>query len=248
MTKITSTKSETIKRLKRLMTKKGRQETGQFLVEGEHLVDEAIRAGRLVQLIIGESYAPKDTWRMDEMPVLELSDHVADLLSETEKTQGVFAVVKMAPVERKMAKVLVLDRIQDPGNLGTMIRTADAAGFDTVLLGKGTVDPYNAKVVRATQGSLFHVNVQSVELLDTLPDLKEAGFQIYGTALSKATSYEQVSFADKVALVIGNEAQGVHPDVLALCDTRVHIPVIGEAESLNAAVAAGILMYRIALQ
>lgn len=248
MAKITSTKSETIKRLKRLMTKKGRQETGQFLVEGEHLVDEAIRAGRLVQLIIGESYTPKATWRVDEMPVLELSDHVADLLSETEKTQGVFAVVKIAPVERKMSKVLVLDRIQDPGNLGTMIRTADAAGFDTVLLGKGTVDPYNAKVVRATQGSLFHVNVKAVDLLETLPELKEAGFHVYGTALSKATSYEQVRFADKVALVIGNEAQGVHPDVLGLCDSRVHIPVLGEAESLNAAVAAGILMYRIALQ
>ena len=111
MTKITSTKSETIKRLKRLMTKKGRQETGQFLVEGEHLVDEAIRAGRLVQLIMAESYSPKGTWRLEDMPVLELSDHVADLLSETEKTQGVFAVVKMTPVERKMKKVLVLDRV-----------------------------------------------------------------------------------------------------------------------------------------
>ncbi|WP_214824615.1 TrmH family RNA methyltransferase [Exiguobacterium algae] len=248
MTKITSTKSETIKRLKRLMTKKGRQETGQFLVEGEHLVDEAIRAGRLVQLIMGESYTPKETWRVNDMPVLELSDHVADLLSETEKTQGVFAVVKMAPVERTMEKVLVLDRIQDPGNLGTMIRTADAAGFDTVLLGKGTVDPYNAKVVRATQGSLFHVNVKSVDLHEFLPELKEEGFHVYGTALSKATSYEKVDFAKRMALVIGNEAQGVHPEVLALCDTRVHIPVLGEAESLNAAVAAGILMYRIALQ
>ncbi|OGX80199.1 RNA methyltransferase [Exiguobacterium sp. SH31] len=248
MTKITSTKSETIKRLKRLMTKKGRQESGQFLVEGEHLVDEAIRAGRLVQLIMGESYRPKSSWRLDEMPVLELSDHVADLLSETEKTQGVFAVVKMTPVERKMKHVLVLDRIQDPGNLGTMIRTADAAGFDTVFLGKGTVDPFNAKVVRATQGSLFHVNIQSVDLLETLPELKSLGFHVYGTALSKAKSYDQVAFNDQVALVIGNEAQGVHDDVLALCDTRVHIPVIGEAESLNAAVAAGILMYRIALQ
>ncbi|WP_396128234.1 TrmH family RNA methyltransferase [Exiguobacterium mexicanum] len=184
------------------------------MVEGEHLVDEAIRAGRLVQLIMGESYTPKGSWRLDEMPVLELSDHVADLLSETEKTQGVFAVVKMAPVERKMKHVLILDRIQDPGNLGTMIRTADAAGFDTVLLGKGTVDPFNAKVVRATQGSLFHVNVSSVDLLETLPELKSEGFQIYGTALAKATSYEQVDFSDKVALVIGNEAQGVHHDVL----------------------------------
>jgi TrmH family RNA methyltransferase len=154
----------------------------------------------------------------------------------------------MAPVERKMKHVLVLDRIQDPGNLGTMIRTADAAGFDTVLLGKGTVDPFNAKVVRATQGSLFHVNVRAVDLLETLPELKSEGFHVYGTALAKATSYEQVDFKDKVALVIGNEAQGVHNDVLDLCDTRVHIPVLGDAESLNAAVAAGILMYRIALQ
>ncbi|MCT4794097.1 MULTISPECIES: TrmH family RNA methyltransferase [Exiguobacterium] len=248
MTKITSTKSETIKRLKRLMTKKGRQESGQFLVEGEHLVDEAIRAGRLVQLIVGESYTPKRSWRLDQMPVLELSDHVADILSETEKTQGVFAVVNMSPVERKMKHVLVLDRIQDPGNLGTMIRTADAAGFDTVLLGKGTVDPYNAKAVRATQGSLFHVNVRTVDLLETLPELKSDGFHVYGTALEKAKSYDQIDFGDRVALVIGNEAQGVHADVLALCDTRVHIPMLGDAESLNAAVAAGILMYRIALR
>lgn len=248
MTKITSTKSETIKRLKRLMTKKGRQESGQFLVEGEHLVDEAIRAGRLVQLIVGESYSPKSSWRLDQMPVLELADHVADILSETEKTQGVFAVVNMSPVERKMKHVLVLDRIQDPGNLGTMIRTADAAGFDTVLLGKGTVDPYNAKAVRATQGSLFHVNVRTVDLLETLPELKSDGFHIYGTALAKAKSYDQVDFGDNVALVIGNEAQGVHADVLALCDTRVHIPMLGDVESLNAAVAAGILMYRIALR
>lgn len=248
MTKITSTKSETIKRLKRLMTKKGRQESGQFLVEGEHLVDEAIRAGRLVQLIVGESYTPKRSWRLDQMPVLELSDHVADILSETEKTQGVFAVVNMSPVERKMKHVLVLDRIQDPGNLGTMIRTADAAGFDTVLLGKGTVDPYNAKAVRATQGSLFHVNVRTVDLLETLPELKSDGLHVYGTALEKAKSYDQIDFGDRVALVIGNEAQGVHADVLALCDTRVHIPMLGDAESLNAAVAAGILMYRIALR
>lgn len=248
MTKITSAKSETIKRLKRLMTKKGRQETGQFLVEGEHLVDEAIRAGRLVQLIVAESYTPKNTWRLEQMPVLELSDHVADLLSETEKTQGVFAVVNMAPVERTMKRVLILDRIQDPGNLGTMIRTADAAGFDTVLLGKGTVDPFNAKVVRATQGSLFHVSVRAVDLVEEMPLLQAKGFHLYGTTLEKATSYEQVAFSDQVGLVIGNEAQGVHPDVLALCETRVHIPVLGEAESLNAAVAAGILMYRIALQ
>lgn len=247
MTKITSTKSETIKRLKRLTTKKGRQESGTFLVEGEHLVDEAIRAGRIRQLILSDAYTPKADWDLNKFPVLELSAHVAEVLAETETTQGVFAVVDMTSLDREMKRVLVLDRIQDPGNLGTMIRTADAAGFDTILLGKGTVDVYNAKVIRATQGSLFRMSVRTADLTEELPEMKNAGLRLYGTALQGATSFEQITFPDRVAIVIGNEAQGVAEDVLALCDERVKIPILGGAESLNAAVAAGVLMYRVTI-
>src|SRR5699024_7380004 len=142
--------------------------------------------------------------------------------------------------------LLVVDSLQDPGNLGTMIRTADAAGFEAVILGDGSVDLYNEKVIRATQGSIFHIPVFQFDLITNIPVLKQEGFRIWASALSGATSYNVLTPAEKNALVIGNEGAGVSDEVLLLADYQVKIPIYGKAESLNAGIAAGILMYYMA--
>ncbi|KPD01469.1 putative TrmH family tRNA/rRNA methyltransferase [Geobacillus sp. BCO2] len=142
-----------------------------------------------------------------------------------------------------MKTALLIDAVQDPGNLGTMIRTADAAGIDAVILGEGCADLYNAKVVRATQGSLFHLPVVNGDLAQWIARFKEQGIPVYGTALEKAVDYRTVPLSSSFALLVGNEGSGIRPELLGLTTENVYIPIYGQAESLNVAVAAGILLY-----
>src|SRR5699024_10612671 len=140
---------------------------------------------------------------------------------------------------------LLLDAIQDPGNLGAIIRTADAVGFGAVILGEETVDVFNDKVIRATQGSLFHIPVISAKLEDMIEELKEVGFTIWASTLEKATYYDELDVPKKVALILGNEGAGIRQVLLEQADTCVKIPIYGKAESLNVGIAASILMYYI---
>ncbi|WP_369813787.1 TrmH family RNA methyltransferase [Halolactibacillus sp. JCM 19043] len=140
-------------------------------------------------------------------------------------------------------KILVLDNVQDPGNVGTMIRTADAFNYDGVILGKGTVDLFNDKVIRATQGSLFHLPVVKADLQTLLPDLQARGVRLIASTLEEAVPLEEVTVPDSCAVIVGNEGSGVASDIQELSDLKVKISINGRAESLNVGVAAGILLY-----
>ena len=250
MESISSTKNEKIKELVKLQTAKGRKKAGMYLLEGEHLVEEAIKERAQIKLIVVTSNRLEDYKNLlaqADVQVLVVSQDVFHKLSMTETTQGILAVVEIVKQEilPHKGRFIVLDAVQDPGNLGTIVRTADAAGFDAVVLGTGTVDLYNDKVLRSMQGSHFHIPVFQANLQEYLPILKEKGVQVAVTALHRdSKDYSVLQGAIDVAIVVGNEGQGVSDDVIDLADIEVTIPMFGKAESLNVAIASALLMYK----
>ncbi|MGL4820369.1 MAG: TrmH family RNA methyltransferase [Bacilli bacterium] len=246
MKRIESTQNDAVKRWKKLLQRKHRYAARQFLVEGVHLVEEAARAGVIEQLIVVEgTQLPKAAGEVNAL-TYEITAAVAKEIQETETTQGIFAVCSMQfgeDVPSDVERVLLIDAVQDPGNVGTMIRTANAAGVDTVVLGKGSVDPYNAKTVRATQGAIFHTRIVQTELSEAMLELRNCNIPIYGTAIQDAVPYNTIQVRQSFALIMGNEGSGVNPSLLQQTDENVSIPIFGEAESLNVAVATGILLY-----
>jgi len=242
---ITSVKNEKVKAWKKLHKRKERVNSKTFLVEGFHLLEEAIKSDWDIQEIIIQQDMTLPDWAT-EYPVEYVSENVIAHISQTTTPQGVLAVIKMNAYEgREGNTFLILDSIQDPGNLGTIIRTADAAGMSGVILGEGTVDLYNDKVIRATQGSIFHIPVYHVKLEEELSLLKQSGYTIWATALEGAVNYNEVNPEKKVAIILGNEGAGVQPRFIAQADEVVKIPIYGKAESLNVSIAAGILMYHL---
>lgn len=240
---ITSVKNEKVKAWKKLQKRKERFHTKTFLVEGFHLLQEAKNSDWNIKEIIVQEGGELPSW-CDEFEITVVSDHVFEQITETKSPQGIAAIIQMKEMEKVVGKhTLLIDSIQDPGNLGTIIRTADAAGFDGVILGNGTVDLYNDKVIRATQGSIFHIPIYQKDLQEVIPELKADGFSIWATALEGATLYNEVSIDSKVAIVLGNEGAGVHQEIINQADNIVKIPIFGQAESLNVSIAAGILMY-----
>ena len=250
MESISSPKNEKIKELVKLQTAKGRKKAGMYLLEGEHLVEEAIKERAQIKLIVVTSNRLEDYKKLlaqADVQVLVVSQDVFHKLSMTETTQGILAVVEIVKQEilPHKGRFIVLDAVQDPGNLGTIVRTADAAGFDAVILGTGTVDLYNDKVLRSMQGSHFHIPVFQANLQEYLPILKEKGVQVAVTALHRdSKDYSVLQGATDVAIVVGNEGQGVSDDVIDLADVVVTIPMFGKAESLNVSIASALLMYK----
>ena len=250
MESISSTKNEKIKELVKLQTAKGRKKAGMYLLEGEHLVEEAIKERAQIKLIVVTSNRLEDYQNLlaqTDVQLLVVSQDVFYKLSMTETTQGILAVVEIVKQEMlpHKGRLIVLDAVQDPGNLGTIVRTADAAGFDAVVLGTGTVDLYNDKVLRSMQGSHFHIPVFQANLQEYLPILKEKGVQVAVTALHRdSKDYSVLQGATDVAIVVGNEGQGVSSDVIELADVLVAIPMFEKAESLNVAIASALLMYK----
>lgn len=247
---ISSTKNEKIKELAKLQTAKGRKKAGLYLLEGEHLVEEAIKEKVPIELIVVSSNRIEDYQYLLEQTaahVLVVSEEVFQKLSMTETTQGILAAVKIENQTEPPCSghIIVLDAVQDPGNLGTIIRTADAAGFDAVVLGAGTVDLYNDKVIRSMQGSHFHIPVFQADLREYLPVLKKQGVEVAVTALHRdSKDYSILQGKSDVAIVVGNEGQGVSSEVIELADAVVTIPMFGKAESLNVAIASALLMYK----
>lgn len=187
-----------------------------------------------------------------EVPVEVLSDQLFRELSDTVTPQGVLAVVEMPRYDRELvlapeqAAVLCLEDIQDPGNLGTMVRTAEGAGMSGIILSKGCVDLFNPKVVRATMGALFRVPFFICDDMSTeVERLKDEGFTTYAAHLQGVYDYTEESYAGKVGILIGNEANGLSDAVSEQADRKVRIPMEGELESLNAAVSAALFMYEI---
>ena len=250
MESISSPKNEKIKELVKLQTAKGRKKAGMYLLEGEHLVEEAIKERAQIKLIVVTSNRLEDYKNLlaqTDVQVLVVSQDVFHKLSMTETTQGILAVVEIVKQEilPNKGRFIVLDAVQDPGNLGTIVRTADAAGFDAVVIGTGTVDLYNDKVLRSMQGSHFHIPVFQANLQEYLPILKEKGVQVAVTALHRnSKDYSVLQGAIDVAIVVGNEGQGVSEDVIDLADVVVTIPMFGKAESLNVSIATALLMYK----
>ncbi|ESL03951.1 RNA methyltransferase, TrmH family [Catonella morbi ATCC 51271] len=191
--------------------------------------------------------------------LLVVSDTVFKSMSETKTPQGILAVAEMpdyrlldkgfleqAYTKNGKIKLLVLEDTADPGNLGTIMRTAEAAGVTGVIMGKGTVDIFNPKVVRSTMGSIFRLPFTYVEdLKETIKELKKSGISFYATHLKGEKSYKDIKYSGRSAIIVGNEARGLSDEVADLADTYVLIPMQGKVESLNAAVAAALMMYEV---
>lgn len=240
---IRSKDNQKIKEAKKLLTKKGRKQTGNYLIEGFHLLEEAQKAQvEMIQIFVEEAKEDKLPQNLENLNLV--SEEVLRTLSDTGSPQGVVAVVKKGTVsDFEFSKVLIMENVQDPGNVGTMVRTADAAGFSAVFVVGDTADIYSPKVMRSMQGSHFHLPVVKIAEQELFDSLKTAEIPILTTTLSKkSVSYKSVK-NPRFALVMGNEGNGVSELALEQADTLVHIEMYGHAESLNVAVAAGILMF-----
>lgn len=237
---ITSVNNNHIKELCRLKEKKYRDITGLFLVEGEHLVSEAIKNNLIREVIVLE----KKTFDYDG-EIIYVSDSIMKKLSNMDSYPNVIGVCYKRKEENIGNRVLILEDIQDPGNLGTIVRTAVAFDFDTIILSPKTVDLYNSKVVRSTQGMIFRINIITRELAPTIDMLKKDNYLILGTNVRNGADIRNIDIPNKFALIIGNEGNGMSNDISLLCDKNVYIKINERVESLNAAVAASILLYEI---
>lgn len=237
----TSIENEKIKDIKKLNQKKYRDKTGLFLVEGEHLVLEAYKAGCLKELLIEEDILfPLD------VETSNVSHNVLAYISELDTPPTMIGVCYKKTIPEDIGnKVLALDAIQDPGNLGTIIRSAVAFHVDTIILGKGTVDVYNSKVVRASQGMLFHINIIELDLENSLPDYKKNGYQIIGTKVTHGKSLKDIEKIEKFVIIMGNEGNGMSEDITEICDSFLYIDMSETCESLNVGVATSIILYEL---
>lgn len=235
---ITSLQNEKIRNILKLKQKKYRDESGLFLVEGYHLVEEA-RKYQCIQMIITTL---EETF---EEETLYVSQNVMNKLAFTKTPQPMMALCRKQTHQsfnRNAKRYLLLDNVQDPGNVGTIIRTALALGYDQLIMSKDCVDLYNDKVIRSTQGALFQMPICIMDLKEAISLLKEAHVSIYGTSLYHAQSIECYQSQEKMAFVMGNEGQGVSQDILEICDHLLYIP-IQSIESLNVGIASAIVMY-----
>ena len=245
---ITSSKNEYIKKLKSLSTKKGRKSEGVFLAEGEKCVGELMSSAPqlLSSLIIVENAHEGLAAEAAKLgaEVYPVKEHVMNSFSSLKTSQGVAAVAKAPSYDPVFSGfILALDDVADPQNVGTMIRTADAAGCSGVALSENSADFMSPKAVRASMGSIFHIPVFYTELTAYLTSLKQNGHSIACADLGGSTDFKLDW--QTTCLVIGNEARGISQSVKSLATDTISIPMYGEAESLNAAVAAGILVYKI---
>lgn len=249
---ITSTENQIYKQILQLQKKKHREQSGQYLIEGPNLINEALENGAEIVFLVESVEKEFLTEHTYDAPVYVMSEPLFRKVTETETPQGILAVVKKKVfseeaffrVNPQRTNLLVADRIQDPGNLGTMMRTADAAGYQGVILLKGTVDPYSSKVVRSAAGALFRLPLLFLDTPeDVLRVLKARQRKIVCTVLSGGQPYYDAEIKEQIALVIGNEGNGICQELFEGADLLVSIPMTAGSESLNAAVSAGILMY-----
>lgn len=244
---ITSKDNSKIKEIKKLKEKKYRKTA--FIVEGIKMLKEAISEKAEIDTIIIREDTELD-FKLDselEKKVIHVTKNVFETISDVVSPQGVLVVINKKIDDNKISKhadyILALDGIQDPGNLGTIIRTADSANIKQILVSKDTVDSYSPKVVRSTMGAIYRVKIIECEdLAKTLKSLQTTGFEIVTTDLHTDKSIYDMNYNKKI-VVIGNEANGVTPEIKELSNYRVKIPMLVKTESLNAAVATGIMIY-----
>ncbi len=251
MEKITSAKNPRIQQLRELKNAKARRERGLFLVEGEVMIREALKCGLQLREAAADENREAFAAELEQMGarVILLNRSLLESICETQTPQGVcaaFSCPEPVGLDKLPGRIVALDGVQDPGNVGTIWRTADAAGFEAVLLGAGSADPLSPKVQRAAMGSGFRLPYcPSGMLAEDLLKLRKLGYHVFASDLSGADFYARPDCGEKFVLVIGNEARGISDAVREAADCRVKLPMRGGAESLNAAVAAGIMMYEL---
>jgi len=238
---ITSLNNEHIKELNKLKEKKYRDQTSTFLIEGEHIVYEAVKKDLVKELIVLEG----EDFYSDSIKITYVSKEVMKKLSSMDSYPNVIGVCIKKEEERVGNKVLILEDIQDPGNLGTMIRSSVAFDVDTIILSPKTVDLYNSKVIRATQGMLFSINIIVKDIEEAIIKLKENNYVIYGTKVDNGYDVRDINKEEKYALIIGNEGSGMSDRIKSLCNKNLYIKMNNNVESLNAAVASSILLYEL---
>lgn len=241
---ITSKDNEIIKNIKKLKEKKYRLDS--YIVEGIKMVKEAISENQEIALIaIREDF--KIDFDTQNIKTVTISNKIFNDISDVKTPQGILAVIKKNQnnqIETNQEYILALDSLQDPGNMGTIIRTADSANINQIIINKTTVDPYSPKVIRSTMGAIYRTNIIEVEdLKATLKEMKSKGFQIITTDLKATQSIYDINYNNKTVVVIGNEANGVSQEILQTADKKVIIPMLGKTESLNASIAASIMIY-----
>jgi len=247
METLTSLKNPRVQAWRALKDTGTRRSEGRFLVEGQKMVGEALASGFAIEAVLLDERKAGLIDVPDGIACYLLPEHVLAAVCDTRTPQGCAAVIRMRAVPLNGGRIVALDGVQDPGNVGTIIRTADAAGFDGVLMSNACADPYSPKVLRATMGSVFHLPVRVTDdLPGELAAMRKAGADIISSQLDGEPFYgaaERVQ--EQFALVIGNEGNGVSDPVKALATMHLRLPMRGRAESLNAAVAAGIMMYEL---
>ena len=246
---ITSTSNQQVKNLVQLKKKAQlRREQGVFLAEGLKMFLEAPK-DQIVQIYVSQSFLEKHEEAVRDRSYEILGDNVFAYVSDTRTPQGILCVVKqpsytMADLTKGQPCVLVLEGIQDPGNLGTMFRSGEGAGITGIIMDSATADIFNPKTIRSTMGSIYRVPfLQTDSLEESVGQLKEAGVRVYAAHLMGACSYDEGDYTEGCAFLIGNEGNGLTRQTADLADVRIRIPMGGRLESLNAAVAASILMY-----
>ena len=254
MQTITSKDNELIKHIRKLKDKKYRDESNEYVVEGVKLVEEAVKENaKIKQIIVCE-----DTTRTYEIPthiMLEIakyeciyvSDKIFNIITQVTNPQGIMAIIEKnaqdTQIDYTQDIIVALDDVQDPGNLGTILRTVDSIGLNQIIVSKGTADAFNSKVVRSTMGAIFRIKIIEVEeLAQAIKEMRKHHFKLMVTSLQTENSIYDIDFNKKI-IVIGNEANGVSKEIQDMADEKAKIPMLGRTESLNASVAAGVVMY-----
>ena len=251
---ITSKDNEQVKKIKRLKEKKYRNEYNEYIVEGIKLVKEAISEKTEIKTIVvcdgcdmQTNFDSKILYEIAKLNCITVSEKIFKEISEVENPQGILAVIaqkdKKTKIDYSQDILVILDNIQDPGNLGTILRTVDSVGLDQIIVSKGTVDAFSSKVIRSSMGAIFRVNIiESDNIIEKIKEIKKHKYEVVGTSLNAEESLYDIKFKKK-AIVIGNEANGVEQKVLEQADKLIKIPMLGKTESLNASVATGIILY-----
>lgn len=254
MQRISSKDNEFIKHVKKLKDKKYREQSNEYVIEGIKLVEEAINENaKIKQIVICEEctktqeISKKLMYEIASFDCIYVTENVFNNITEVKNPQGILAVIERKNSENEINYnediIVALDGIQDPGNLGTILRTVDSIGLKQILVSKETADVYNPKVVRSTMGAIFRVKVIECEDLEkTLKEIKKHKYEIVVTSLQTNESIYDIEYNKKV-IVIGNEANGVSKEIQEIADKKVKIPMLGKTESLNASVATGIVLY-----
>ncbi|MBE6139822.1 MAG: RNA methyltransferase [Firmicutes bacterium] len=236
----TSIENKKIKNIKKLYNKKYRDEFNEFLIEGEHLVKEAYEKGILKELILEEG----TDFKLD-VETSYVTSNVLKYISELSNPCKIMGICKKLEEQEIGNKIVILDGVQDPGNLGTIIRSCVAFNIDTIVLSHDCVDLYNSKVLRATQGMIFNINIIERDLIDFIPTLKGNNYKIYGTKVNGGKSLKSVEKSEKFVIIMGNEGSGVKTEILDMCSDYIYIDMNKTCESLNVGVATSIILYEL---